>query len=301
MARYAALWVIAALLLFVGCREQSSDSRLIDVGVKQDEHKGDIDRLSRRIEGFDKRLARIQESLKQLPEPTGSPEPATTAAQESTEPKVVEFKDTPEYAQIVAQLSAVQQQLALTQSRLTESQDEVAAEEQRRQLQDPAQAFQAMNDPQEMNRRLSLLGQNFAGKIQDPVKRQQFEVDIEQLKRKLSETPSTQELYQRVTASLTERLNTEQNDRAKEFIQRQIQELQTASGEDLQGRLDRYQRFETFRELRDLQSNYDIPRETLTEAGLPSMGGDRGGPGGPGGQGGFNRGNRGGQQGRRGG
>ena len=294
MARYAALWVIGALLLLVGCGKESSDSRLIEVGVKQDEHKGDIDRLSRRIEGFDKRLVQIQESLKRLPEPTGSPQP-TTAAEESTEPKVVEFKDTPEYARIVAQLSAVQQQLALTQSRLTESQDEVAAEEQRRQLQDPAQAFQAMSDPQEINRRLSLLGQNFAGKIQDPVKRQQFEVDVEQLKRKLSEKPSAQELYQRVSSSLTERLNTEQNERAKEFIQRQIEELQTASGEDLQGRLERYQRFEISRDLRNLQSTYEIPRETYTEIGLPSMGGDRGGPAG------FNRGDRGGQQGRRGG
>jgi len=294
MARYAALLVIGALLLLVGCGKESSDSRLIEVGVKQDEHKGDIDRLSRRIEGFDKRLVQIQESLKRLPEPTGSPQP-TTAAEESTEPKVVEFKDTPEYARIVAQLSAVQQQLALTQSRLTESRDEVAAEEQRRQLQDPAAAFQAMSDPQEMNRRLTLLGQNFAGKIQDPVKRQQFEVDVEQLKRKLSEKPSAQELYQRVSSSLTERLNTEQNERAKEFIQRQIEELQTASGEDLQGRLERYQRFEVSRELRNLQSTYEIPRETYTEIGLPSMGGDRGGPAG------INRGDRGGQQGRRGG
>lgn len=294
MTKYAVLWVVMALLLFGGCGKESSDSRLIDVGVKQDEHKGEINRLSRRIEGFDRRLSQIQDSLKQIPEPTGATEPAATA-EDSTEPKVVEFKDTPEYARIAAQLSAVQQQLALTESRLNETQAEIVAEEQRRQLQDPAEAFRAMSDPQEMNKRLSLLAQNYAGKIQDPVKRQQFEVDVEQLKRKLSETPSTQELYQRVASSLTERLNAEQNDRAKEFIQRQIQELQTASGEDLQGRLERYQRMEVTRELRDFQTNYDIPREALSEVGLPAMGGGRGD------RGGFDRGNRGGQQGRRGG
>lgn len=294
MARYAVLLVIMALLFFAGCGKESSDSRLIDVGVKQDEHKGSIDQLSRRIEGFDRRLAQLQDSLKQLPDPTGAPEPATTT-EESTEPKVVEFKDTPEYARIAAQLSAIQQQLALTESRLNETQAEIVAEERRRELQDPAQAFQAMNDPQEMNKRLSLLGQSFVGKIQDPVKRQQFEVDIEQLKRRFLEKPSTQELYQRVSSSLTERLNTEQNERAREFIQRQIEELQTASGEDLQGRLDRYQRMEVTRELRNLQTNYDIPREALSEVGLPAMGGGRGD------RGGFDRGNRGGQQGRRGG
>jgi hypothetical protein len=292
MARYAVLWVVMALLLFGGCGKESSDSRLIEVGIKQDEHKGNIDRLSRRIEGFDRRLVRIQDSLKQLPEPTGAPDPAATAEEESTEPKVVEFKETPEYARIVAQLSAVQQQLALAESRLTQTQTQIAEEERRRQLQDPAEAFRAMNDPQEMNRRLSLLAQNYAGKIQDPVRRQQFEVDVEQLKRKLSERPSTQELYQQVASSLTERLNAEQNDRAREFIQRQIQELQTASGEDLQGRLERYQRLEVTRELRDFQTNYNIPREALSEAGLPAMGGERAAP--------ARGGDRGGQQGRRG-
>jgi GTP1/Obg family GTP-binding protein len=145
-----------------------------------------------------------------------------------------------------------------------------------------------MNNPQELDRRLTLLAESFAPKIEDATQRQQFRADMEQLKRNLSYTPSTEELHQRVVSDLTERLNSEENERARGFIERQMQSLQAASGEELEGRLERYRRFDSFRQLRELQQKYDIPRETYTDAGLPSMGrerrgtrgGDRRGPGG---------------------
>jgi hypothetical protein len=292
MSKYAIVAVVAAMLLLLGCQKEESDDRLIEVAVKQDKHKADIDKLSERIAGFEKRLVRIQQSLEKLPQPTGSPEPATTAEEESTEPKVVAFKDTPEYGDIAVKLSAIQQQLTLTQSGLAETKDDMAREQELERLRDPAESWRVMNDPQEMNRRLALLSQNFAQKIEDPAKRQQFEVDVEQLKRSFSERPSTQELYQQTIADLTERLNNEQNERAREFVQNEIRSLETASAEELEGRLERYSRFGTMRQLRDLQSKYDIPRETYGDAGLPSMGMGREG---------FRRGGRegGGPQGRR--
>ena len=293
MSKYVIVGVMAVMLAFSGCQDEGSDDRLIEVAVKQDKHKGDIDKLSKRVEGFENRLVGIEQSLEKLPPPTGTPEAAVTAEEETTGPKVVEFKDTPEYSQIAAQLSAIQQRLGATQSGLVETQEGIAREQEQRRLRDPAEAMRAMSNPQEMNRRLTLLAQNFAGKIEDPVKRQQFEVDVQQLKRNLSENQnlSAQERYQQVTSDLAERLKNEENERAREFIQRQVQSLETASAEELEGRLERYSRFGSMRLLRDLQSKYDIPRETYRDAGLPSMGMGRGGPMGMG---------RGGPRGRRG-
>jgi hypothetical protein len=296
MKKYLIASVAVLLLALLGCREDASDERVIEAAVKQDKHTGDIATLSTRIEGFENRLAGIEKSLQKVPEPTGSPEPAATAEEKNAGPKVVEFKDTPEYGQIAADLSAIQQQLTLTEGSLGQTKDEMAREEEQRRLRDPAEAWRVMNDPQEMNRRLTLLAQNFVPTIQDPVKRQQFEADVEQLKRSLSEKPDTQQLYQQTVADLTARLNQEQDERARQFIQNQIQSLETASADELQGRLERYNRFGTVRLLRDLQSKYDISRETYTNAGLPSMGMGGGGFRGPGGQGGRAAGRRGGGQ-----
>ncbi len=279
---------ILTMLLLLGCQEKGSDENLIEVAVEQEKQTGEIENLSQRVEGFDNRLVRIEQSLERLPEAMGAPDPAPTTEEETTEPKVVAFKDTPEYGDIAAKLSAIQEQLSLTQSSLVGTQEDIAREQELERLRDPAEAQRIMNDPQEMNRRLTLLAQNFVPTIQDPVTRQQFEVDVEQLKRSLSERPTTQQLYQQTVADLTERLNNEQNERAREFIQRQIESLETATSEELEGRLERYSRFGTMRQLRDFQAKYDIPREVYTNSGLPSMGMDRRG---------FRRGDRGGRPG----
>ena len=288
MGKYSVVGTMAALLILAGCGDEGSDERLINIAVEQEKQKEEIDTASRKIEGFERRLVEIKESLAKIPPPTGAAEPGKTTETETSGPKVVEFKDAPEYGQIVAQISAIQQKLNLTESRLVQTERNIAREQEQARLRDPAQAWQAMNNPQELGDRLTRLAQNFSPRIEDAARRQQFEMEVEQLKQNLSYTPSTQELYQRVVSDLTERLNNEQNDRAREFIERQMQSLQAASAEELEGRLERYRRFESFRQLRELQQKYDIPRETYRDAGLPSMGrerrapqgGDRRGPGG---------------------
>lgn len=282
MRRFVIVGVVAVLLLLLGCQQEEPDSRLLDMTVKQDRQKEDIDEISRRIEGLETRLVKISETIDAIPRPTGAPEGTTPDAEESNEPRVVEFKDTPEYRQIAAQLAALQQGVSATQSSLTEAQTALNREREAQQRRDPAQAWAAMNDPQQASERLSALGRDFAGKIEDPMRRQEFEVAIENLKRRMSENPSPQELYQRITADLTGRLANEQDERARTFIERQIQSMQNASEEELQGRLERYKTFENMRAIRELQRTYEIPRETLSDAGLPSMGREDRGPGGGG-------------------
>ncbi len=282
---------IAGLLILCGCQKQEPDNRLVEVAVKQDKQKDDIGKMAERVQGFERRVGGIEESVGKVAAAAGAPQAAKTEETTATEPKVVEFKDAPEYKQIMAQLSAVQQQLTATEQELAQRRQEAATQQEQDRLRDPGAAWQAVTNPQEMTRRLDLLAQNFGQGIQDTARRQQFEADVLQLKRGMLENLSPQQLYQRATADLTQRLNQEQDQRAREFVQRQLQELQSASGEDLQGRLDRYSRFQNFRQLRDLQQKYDIPRDAFSNAGLPAVGGDqrrapggntgrRGGPGG---------------------
>ncbi len=296
MKKYVVVAVIAALTAIVVRSAEGADRRLIEIAVKQEKQNAELGKLSRRIEGLEKRLIEIQKSLEKIAAAAKPPEAVKPAETAPSGPKVVEFKETPEYGQIAGQLTDIQQKLSTMQSNLTKTQEDGAREAERARLRDPAATWGAMNNPQELSSRLTAFGQNYALKIEDPLKRQQFEVDIEQFKRSLSEKPSTQQLYDRVTAQLNERLNSEQDQRAQEFVQRQLNELQAASGEELQGRLERYSRFDTVRQLRQLQEKYSIPREALGDAGLPAMGGEGRGPGG-GERGPRMQGGRGGQQG----
>jgi len=291
MLRFGIVTVTVCLLILPGCQKEQSDTRLVEIAVEQDNQKGSIEKMTERVEGFEKRLGAIQESLEKVALAVGTPDQTKTTETTKSEPKVVEFKDAPEYKQIMAHLATIQQRLNATQGELTQTRQDIASQQEQETIRDPGAAWQAMTNPQEMTRRLDLLSQKFGQGIQDPTRRQQFDADMLQLKRSLLENPSPQELHQRVSSDLTERLNREQDERSREFIQRQLQELQSASGEDLQGRLNRYSRFQTFRQLREFQQKYDIPRDAFTNAGLPAVGGGEGG--GP--RGNFQR--RGGQQG----
>jgi len=271
------------LFILSGCEQKGFDQRLVDIAVKQGQHEDSINGLASRIEGIDKRLEEIQQSLEKIPPASGSPQPAEAKSGTATEPQVVEFKDTLEYKQIITELSSIQQQLSATQGGLAKTQADAAEQQRRAQLRDPRQAMGALSNPQELTGRLDNLLQKFGQKIEDPVKRQQFEADVNQFKRNLSQNPSTNEVYQQVVGDLTERLNNEQDDRARERIQREITSLESASDEEVAGRLERYQRMQTMRQVRDLSSKYNIPRETLMDSGLPAMGrgpGSRGGRGG---------------------
>jgi hypothetical protein len=248
--------MVVGLLILSGCKKETSDERLVGISVSQKKQE-------QRIERLENTLTEIKQSLDKIGAATGSPAPA-----EGKEGQVADFRETPEYGQIMAALSALQQ-----------AQQEMAQRVPAQQG-GPAQDWRRMNDPQEMDKSLGLLAQNFAPKIADPVKRQQFEADVAQLRANLSKTRTTQELYQQLTASLTERLNNEQDERARQFLEMQLATLETGSAEELEARLQRYQRTETTRQLRELQQTYNIPRQTLRDAGIPAMGPMGGPPGG---------------------
>jgi flagellar biosynthesis regulator FlaF len=285
MKKHAIMGFAAILLLLPGCQEGQFDDQLKDIAVKQNTHEKDLNQIAWKMEGVTRRLERIEGSLEKLSPASGSPEAPTTVETEPLGPQVVEFKDTPEYKQIVARLSTIQQELSLTQSNLVGTEEDAATQRERAQMTDPAQMMQAMRDPKQLSSRLDALVQNFAQNIEDPVKRQQFEAEVHQFKRSLSQNVTDQQLYQQVYNDLTERLNAEQNERAREYIQREIRSLESASGEELAGRLDRYTRLQNFRQLRDLTQTYEIPREVLLDSGLPAMGGQPGRPEGRRGQG----------------
>jgi hypothetical protein len=263
MRRCAVVVAVLLLLALIGCKEETFNGRLAaDVAVNQKKQEREIATISGKVEQLEKTLAEIQKSLEKPVAAIGTPPPAA-----STEGSGVDFRSTQEYAQMVAALSEMQ-----------EMRRQIVEERAQQELRDPRQAFQAMGNPQEMDRRLTLLSQNFVSRIEDPAKRQQFEADLQQLRQTIATPMSVNELYQRRTAELTARLNEEQDERRKEFIQRELTSLQSATAEQLEQTLDRYQRSSTMSQLRQLQQTYDIPRDVLQNSGIPTMGGgDRGG------------------------
>ena len=188
----------ATLLITVGCERGESDKRLIDIAVKVEKQGARVDQIGTRMEGIEASLAEIRASLQRA-------EPAVRG-----ETQAVDFRDTPEYKQMAAALSAVEQQLNITQSGLAETQEEFEKEQEvAKKKAAQKKPFGGVNDPQKLTEKLDSLAQSFALGVNDPVRRQELEAEVEQLKRDLSDNLSAHELYEPLVSDLTERLNSE--------------------------------------------------------------------------------------------
>jgi len=220
------LGIVAAaiLLILVGCAKEESDKRLIDIAVKVEKQRANVDRIATTLQSIERKLETSQESGKKSAPTSGAAEAAEAAPQE------VDFRETPEYGKMVEALSAIQQQLGLMQTDFAETKKEI----QRERWRDPDRQWKALNDPNEMTTRLDALVENFAQQVDDPVKRQQFEADVEQLRQINSDSLSTQELSQWLDSILNERLNSAQDEEARKWIESQLSNLASPS----EGNLD---------------------------------------------------------------
>ena len=289
--------VLVAVLCCWGC-SKGDDTRVDDLISRQAEHGQKIAELSSKVDRVDAKLADIEKGINML---LGGGAGADASAGAGVTGSST-FAKTDEYKELMNQVALLQQQVGVVQEELGGFQRERRETQELAALRDRGGAFRAMGDAQELSRRLDILAKNFSGKIPDATKRNQFIGELESLKAKFSATLSPDEKLAQARNLLTERLNAAEDERERQRLERQLQQLDQVQGvEQMEEQADRMLQFERMREIGEMTQKYNIPDETVRDSGLVSFGGRGGGPGfmgggrGPGGGGPGGRGPGGGQ------
>lgn len=257
--------IAAALTAVAGCQKEQSDSRLIDLSVQVKKHEEKVQQVERRLEGIEARLDELVRA-----EPNASLLSGKVATPKRSDGQAADFRETPEYEQMVAVIAAIQQQVNVAKSELPDAQGGPSEGLPSLRLSDLPGPFVATEDPKELTEKLNKLVDTFGLRIEDPQQRQEFLVDIEQLKQLNAEGLGSQQLREQLIAALKERWNREENEGSRKWIERQISELESAAPENLSETLDHTRGMENLIRLGEIRKNYNIPSEAMKEAGLPA-------------------------------
>lgn len=263
--RSCSVLIAASLLATAGCRKDEPDSRLIDLSVQVNKHGEKVGQIERRLEGIERRLDELVRARTNAPPLSGraaTPEPSNGQA--------ADFRETPEYEQILAAIAAIQQQVNAAQSELSEARGGPKKILPAPQLSGLHNPFGATENPKELTEKLNKLVDTFGLSIEDPQRRQEFLMDVEQLRQLNADGLSSQQVSELLAASLKERWNREENEGSRRWIERQINELESTDPQNLDAALDRTRRLENLVRLGEIRRKYNIPSETMKEVGLPT-------------------------------
>ncbi len=273
IVKWLGLVVVAALCCW-GC-SKGSDNRIGDLLSRQGEHAQKITEIAKKVDGVDVKLSNIEKGINAL---LGG----GAGADAGGGSRVIgssTFAKTDEYKNIMNQIALLQEQVGVVQGELGGFQEGTRQSRELAALRDRGGAFRAMSEPQELARRLDILAKNFSGKIPEGAKRNQFISELGALKSKYSASLSPDEKLAQARNLLTERLNSAQDERETERLQRQLEQLDQAQGaQEIEQQADRLLQFQKVREIGELTQKYSIPEDTVRDSGLVTFGG--GGPGG---------------------
>jgi len=257
--------VAAALTAIAGCQKDESDNRLIDLSVQVNKHEEKVGQIERRLEGIERRLDELVRAG-----PNGRLLSGNVRAATPGDVQTGDFRETPEYEQMLAAIAAIQQQVNAAQSELSEAN----GGPNRRLAAPPLSAIQSpfavAGNPKELTEKLNKLVDSFGARIEDPQRRQEFLMDIEQLRQLNAEGLSSQQLYDQMVAALKERWNREESEGSRKWIERQLNDLESSTPESLNETLDHMRGMENLVRLGELRKKYNVPSEAMKEAGLPA-------------------------------
>jgi len=177
------LAIAATLLTLVGCGKEESDESLAKIAVKTEKQNGKLDRVTKRIDGMEARLSEMEASLRKMSQAF-----TESGRDRGGEMKTVTLKDRAEFKQIAKAISAIKHRLDLVEGNSTMAIEGRGHEQAPpAEPEDPLAHLEVVDDPQEMHTRLEALLQAFYSQIDDPARREEFEADIQRLKQSVSE------------------------------------------------------------------------------------------------------------------
>ena len=172
-------------------------------------------------------------------------------------------------------LEALAAEVAKLRADVTRLRDEFTTERETAELRDPRRTWEAMNDPKQLNWRLDRFAARYAPTIKDETARAEFVADVARYEEELSARAalSSDQLRERYRAKLTERVNTETNERMRNWFEQQLRTLETGQPNVVENQLQTFLRYDAVEELKDLATKNKISNEELRDNGLQIYGG----------------------------
>lgn len=257
--------LIVSVLCCWGCAKTGDNKWIDKLTDEQAKHARRISQMSKEIDSVDQKLSNIEKSISNFVR-SGS---GTPSAKGQDLAVASDFASTAEYVKIIRQIGLLQEQLAMVQEEFVGVRDKQKEAKEQEVLRDREGAMRAISQPEELSRRLDILVKNFSGTIADPVTRDQFVSDVENMKAGYFTSLSQEEKRQTARAILSETSNAATNDRLKRMLERQLRSLdEPGNGSELEERVNRVLQFQRMQEITSLARRYDIPRDVVTNSGL---------------------------------
>ncbi len=282
----AMLALCAVAVVFVlGCGER--DRELDELRAEQQQV---FDQLRDQFTALNDEVARLRRDLAQLdselfevkgrvefgllaegrPEESGSSATRTGTSRERTSLEATPIR--PLDAQTLEELAEA---VAKLQDQLVALREEFITEREIEELRDPRRTWEAMNDPEQLSRRLERFARVWSETIDDDVTRRGFAADVDRIRAEVEARAnmSKAELVTQYRAKLNERISTETNERMRQWYQHQLRALESADDRAVDTQLQTFQRYDTAAALKELTEKYKITNEDLRRNGLQSYGG----------------------------
>lgn len=273
LRRSVVLLVAAGLLIAVGCQKETSDEHLVEIAVKLEKQQRQLDGIDTAVQSIPERFHKIKESL--LTPPTvgkAGPEAGKGEGQPTSSVSSKEYQD------IMGQIAVVQSQLVSLQEEilmLRQGQDQVRKRREREALRDQGAAWRAMGEPDELCRRLDLLANDFSEKIDDPVSRDAFAVEVEEMKSRYSTPLSAEEKREQARTAIVEAMDLMPDERSKTWLDEQLRQFDEATNPlEIGMRVNVTLQFQKIREMGELAQRYNIPGQVMRDSGLLSLPGE---------------------------
>lgn len=249
--------LIFVLLALVGCSDRNSDERLVNLAVSVEKNSARIEELSLAMDGVDKRLVSIEESLEKLAH--ASPPLGGSASAPSRSPA----KGSDNTEDLSRQVALLAQEVASTKEELAST--GAAVEEVRSRLSKPKDIHDALHKlagkPDEFARGLDELLRVVSPKIEDPAVRRNFEAEVAQLRDRVVGGFSQEQLYNELRGRMLEKLNFLTDEKDRQQLQRGLSELENASPKELEKGLSEYARDRILEEAFRIGQTYGLEKE----------------------------------------
>jgi hypothetical protein len=265
---FTAVAIATAFLIAVGCQKEPSEEHLLEIAVKLEKQQRQLDRIDTAVESIGEELREIQERFPAGPvvEEAGA---AVTASEEAS------FASGREYQDLMGQIAVVQSQLlSLEQEFLTfrQGEEQVRERKEKEALRDQGTAWRAMGEPDEVSRRLDILLENFSGNIEDPVARDAFAAEVEEMKSRYLTPLSPEQKREQARAAIVGAMDLMTDERSQRWLEEQLRTFDEATNPlEVGMRVNVTLQLQRIREMGELAQRYNIPGQVMRDSGLLSL------------------------------
>jgi len=273
MKRAILLFTVAMAVVLAGCGSGNKEIERVRA-----EQKRGLNQVREEVQALSTQVRRLHEDVRELESDlfdirsrldSGRGVGAATA-------RTTDAGNEIEVAPVAADsLEALAAEVTKMRADVARLRQEIVDERETAELQDPRKTWEAMNDPEKLTWRVDRFARIHGKGMNDEVTRQQFLADVAAFKDQINERAGlTQEqLLEHYRTRITERVNTETNDRLRQWYDQQLRTLNTGQANVVENQVKTFVRYDNVQGLKEIATKYNISNEELRDNGLQSYGG----------------------------